>query len=61
MSLADTAEYQLAALADEMTALTKESSKAGWRSEDYRDGFTDAMNAIASAMGLSTETTYIYP
>lgn len=62
MSMADTAEYQLGALAEAMTtALREEEKTARWREAAYRDGFRNAMATVAASMGLTTEITYTYP
>lgn len=61
MSMADTAEYQLGALADAMTEAVRDAEKHGWRSPDYRDGFLAAMEEVAEAMGLRTQVSYAYP
>lgn len=62
MSMADTAEYQLGALAEAMTsALREEEKTAQWREPAYRKGFSNALATIAVSMGLTTQVTYTYP
>lgn len=60
MSIADTAEYQLSRLAEAMTEALEETEDSH-SSTDYKNGFRDAMEAIAGAMGLKTVTSYKFP
>ncbi len=61
MSMADTAEYQLASLAKAMTTALQEAQEHGWRSPDYRSGYMDALEEIADVMGLRETKVFTYP
>lgn len=62
MNRADTAEYQLRALAEVVNAVLLEASKTDeWEDPAYSGGFTDAVTSIAQRMGLRARTTYTYP